>query len=137
MVIFTKDYHPLNHVSFASTHNLNPFTSIVLENGNRQELWPNHCVQGTKGSELHPELITLPTDKVILKGTLSNIDSYSGFGTQEDNTGLLQLLKKELVDVVYVCGLAYDFCVGYTAIDSAKNGFLTYIIKDASGSINA
>ncbi|EAR85289.1 isochorismatase hydrolase (macronuclear) [Tetrahymena thermophila SB210] len=137
IVVVTKDYHPANHISFAANHpGEKPFTNLILPNGKVQELWPHHCVQGTTGADLHKDLVTLPSDKIILKGQDANIDSYSGFGSEGENTGLLQYLKEQQVSTVYCAGLAYDFCVGSTAIDSAKNGFKTYIVEDGTGSIS-
>ncbi|KAL4492479.1 hypothetical protein ABPG72_005614 [Tetrahymena utriculariae] len=137
VVVATKDYHPANHISFAVNHpGEKPFTNLTLPNGKVQELWPNHCVQGTSGSDFHKDLVIQPTDQIIFKGKDANIDSYSGFGSQGEDTGLLQYLKGQEVSTVYCVGLAYDFCVGSTAVDSAKNGFKTYIVEDATGSIS-
>ena len=137
-VIFTTDWHSQNHVSFASNHpGGQPFTTITVpKTGLRQELWPCHCVQDTEGSRLHKDLVVRPEDSIVRKGVNEDYDSYSGFGCEHDQTGL----KRELTEVearrVFVCGLAFDFCVGSTAIDSALNGFDTYVITDACRSIS-
>ncbi|KAL4445941.1 hypothetical protein ABPG74_010933 [Tetrahymena malaccensis] len=137
VIIATKDYHPANHISFAASHpGEKAFTNLTLPNGKVQELWPIHCAAGTSGSDFHKDLVIQPSDQIILKGQDVNIDSYSGFGSQGEDTGLLQYLKQQEVSTVYCVGLAYDFCVGSTAIDSAKNGFKTYLVEDATGSIS-
>ena len=98
-------------------------------------MWPSHCVQGTRGAEFHPECPMLEGEILIDKGTLERVDSYSGFGTFTEQTPLLQELTKRGVSTIYCVGLAYDQCVGSTAEDGAKNGFKTYIIRDATRSV--
>lgn len=137
LIVCTKDYHPQTHVSFAQNHiNKDPFTTIALPNGKLQELWPVHCVADSHGSELHVSLVTYPSDKVILKGRENDVDSYSGFGSIGEHTGLLEFLHEHRISTIFICGLAYDFCVGSTALDSAANGFTTYIIANACGTIS-
>ncbi|EGR30126.1 hypothetical protein IMG5_141230 [Ichthyophthirius multifiliis] len=132
-VFITKDFHPQNHISFASNHpGKSPFTIIQLQNGKYQELWPDHCVQNTKGSELHQDLKVEENDIIINKGMHSNIDSYSGFGSEGDRTILLEKLQQFGINKIYICGLAFDFCVGQTVIDAAKNGFEVFVLKDAT-----
>jgi len=122
LVVTTQDWHPANHRSFASQHpGKKPFDIVTL-NGKEQPLWPDHCVQGTPGSEFHPDLVK--ADANFVKGTNPDADSYSGFF--DDNgvgTGLATYLREQLVTRVYVCGLAIDYCVKYTALDALKEGF--------------
>ena len=139
-VFITQDWHPTGHVSFASTHDKEPFTKVLntINHANKavvyeQDLWPTHCVAYSKGSEFHHELQTKPSDEIIRKGTLKGVDSYSGFGDSFDNkfekTNLDHLLKwNEITDVV-VCGLATDFCVQATALDALKYGYKVNVIK--------
>lgn len=137
LIIATQDWHPENHKSFASNHpNKNVFDVINL-NGLEQVLWPNHCIQGTFGAEFSSELNTKNISAIIRKGMNSEIDSYSGFfdNGKQNNTGLLGLLNDKKVSDVYVCGLAADYCVYYTAKDAVENGFKTYYIEDATKAI--
>lgn len=136
-VVLTKDYHPASHVSFAINHpGKQAFTTIELDNGVNQELWPIHCVAGSAGSDFHKDLIVTNTDTIIYKGKSEHIDSYSGFGAPGEHTGLVEFLTEKNVSTVYICGLAYDFCVGSTALDSVKHGFDTIVVTDASASIS-
>ena len=134
LVVATQDWHPPGHKSFASSHSgKNQFEKIVLD-GKDQVLWPDHCIQGSRGAELHPELRTNRLEAIFRKGMAINIDSYSGFydNGHRKSTGLAGYLKERLVDEVYVCGLAADYCVYYTAKDSIKEGFKTFYIEDAT-----
>ncbi|KRX01616.1 Isochorismatase-like protein [Pseudocohnilembus persalinus] len=136
-LVYTKDYHPQDHISFASNHpGKEPFTNLELENGKIQELWPDHCVIDKKGQEFHKDLdFDINKDILIHKGTNKNIDSYSGFGAQGDDSGLCQKLKDLQVKKIVVVGLAYDFCVGCTALDGPKYGFDTYLLRSATKSV--
>lgn len=98
-------------------------------------MWPTHCVQESFGSEFHPDLNIGDNDVIVKKGLLERVDSYSGFGNLPEDTGLNDKLKDEGISTVYVVGLAYDYCVGNTAADSAKNGYKTYIVMDATKAI--
>ncbi|CAI2378949.1 unnamed protein product [Moneuplotes crassus] len=136
-VYLTADWHPADHVSF---HENNPgtelFQEITLEEtGVKQVMWPTHCVQDKTGSEFHKDLEVSDSDVIVKKGTIRTVDSYSGFGTPPEDTGLNQLLQDEGITTVYVTGLAYDYCVGSTARDAAKNGYKTYVVTDATKSI--
>ncbi len=138
LVVATQDWHPTNHKSFASNHEgKKPFDKIML-GGLQQVLWPDHCVQGTKGAELHSELETLKIETIFRKGMDPEIDSYSGFydNGHRKNTGLAGYLRERMVKAVYVCGLAADYCVYFTAQDSIREGFLTYYIEDATRAID-
>ena len=125
LIIATQDWHPNNHLSFASNHkNKNPFEVVDLY-GLKQVLWPNHCIQGTEGANFR-------------KGMDKTVDSYSGFfdNGRKTNTGLSGYLKDKGVDEVYICGLAADYCVYYTAKDAKHEGFETYYIVDATKAIS-
>ncbi len=128
-VVATQDWHPAGHVSFAGSHDgRKPFEQISLY-GQPQTLWPEHCVQGTPGAELHPAIDWSTLDAVIRKGGDRAVDSYSGFrenhGPQGDrsSTGLAGWLHERGVDQVFVCGLARDVCVLWTAQDAVALGF--------------
>lgn len=137
IVIATQDWHPAGHESFASVHSKNPGELIDLH-GISQVLWPDHCVQGSKGSELAPGFDTDRVTKIFRKGTHKEIDSYSCFfeNDRKTTTGLVDYLKAEKITEVYVCGLATDYCVKYSALDAAALGFETYLIADASKGVN-
>ncbi|HET9825462.1 MAG TPA: bifunctional nicotinamidase/pyrazinamidase [Chitinophagaceae bacterium] len=134
LVVATQDWHPLNHKSFASNHQgKKPFDVIELR-GLHQVLWPNHCVQGSKGAEFSPQLDMTHAEAIFRKGTDPEIDSYSGFfdNGHLKSTCLEDYLRGKKVDQVYVSGLCGDICVFYTAMDSLAEGFETYIIEDAT-----
>ena len=135
-VAATQDWHPPAHVSFASRHEGRaPFDVITLY-GHDQVLWPDHCVQGTPGAELHTDLPLSRVNVIIRKGSDPRVDSYSGFrnnwnadGTRPP-TGLAGYLRELGIDNLYVCGLARDVCVKWTAEDAADLGFHTTVIWD-------
>ena len=138
MVIATQDWHPSNHGSFAASHpGKQPFEQIEL-NGLQQTLWPVHCVQNTQGAELASALNCDRIAKVFPKGTDAGIDSYSGLfdNGHRKSTGLGEWLKAQGITEVYICGLATDYCVKYTALDAAQVGFKTHFIEDASRGVN-
>jgi nicotinamidase/pyrazinamidase len=138
LVIATQDWHPANHGSFAANHpGRNVFEQIEL-NGLPQTLWPVHCVQGTPGAELATGLERGRIAKVFPKGTDAGIDSYSGLNDNghRKSTGLGEWLKAKGVTEVFVCGLATDYCVKFTALDAALLGFKTFFIEDASRGVN-
>jgi len=127
-VYLTTDWHPLDHISFASNHQgKNPFETITLPNGKVQELWPDHCVQNQAGASINKNLVTKPTDILIKKGQNSNVDSYSGFGTPPEDTGLEKDLRDRGIEKIFIVGIALDFCVKATAVDGAGKG-LFFII---------
>ncbi len=137
-VVATQDWHPSNHISFAKNHpGKKEFDTIELEN-NIQMLWPEHCVQGSAGADFHPELDLRPVDLIIRKGTNPNLDSYSAFFENDHKTatGLGYYLKGFGIKKVFLCGLATDVCVFYSAMDSAYLGFETYLIEDASKGVD-
>jgi len=139
LVVATQDWHPNNHKSFATQHpGKKQFETISLH-GLDQVLWPNHCMQGTKGAEFHGDLNMNKVEAVFRKGMNPDIDSYSGFydNGYKKSTGLAGYLRDRGVKKVYACGLAADYCVAYTAKDALKENFETYVIEDATRAIDA
>jgi nicotinamidase/pyrazinamidase len=136
LVVASKDWHPKNHGSFASTHEKKPGDVIELE-GLDQILWPDHCVQDSEGSEFVKGLKTDKIYKIIYKGTEENIDSYSAFfdNGHRKKTELDDFLKKEGVNTVYIAGLAADYCVKFTALDAVNLGYKTFVVKDATRAV--
>jgi nicotinamidase/pyrazinamidase len=137
-IVVTQDWHTPGHASFASSHaGKKPFETTKLRYGT-QVLWPDHCVQGTADSQLHKDL-ALPTAQLIIrKGFHKDTDSYSAFleADRKTSTGLAGYLKSRGIDEVYVCGLATDFCVAWTALDARKAGFKAAVIEDACRGID-
>jgi nicotinamidase/pyrazinamidase len=139
LVVATQDWHPNNHKSFATQHpGKKQFETISLH-GLDQVLWPDHCVQGTNGAEFHSNLSLHKVEAIFRKGMNPEIDSYSGFydNGYKKATGLAGYLRDRGVKKVYVCGLAADYCVAYTAKDALKENFETYVIEDATRAIDA
>ena len=137
-VVLTQDWHPRGHASFASTHGAAPFTTKRLDYGD-QTLWPDHCVQGTPGAALHPDLDTDTPFLILRKGMHAAVDSYSAFVEADGRTttGLAALLHARGVRRVFCCGLATDFCVAYSALDARAAGFDAFVIEDACRAIDA
>ncbi|HET8854639.1 MAG TPA: bifunctional nicotinamidase/pyrazinamidase [Salinimicrobium sp.] len=134
LVIATQDWHPENHKSFASNHpGRKEFETIKL-GGMDQTLWPDHCVQGTRGAEFHTDLQTNRIEAVFRKGMESKIDSYSGFfdNGHKKTTGLAGYLREKGAGEIFFCGLAGDICVYYSLIDALEQGFETGYIEDGS-----
>ena len=132
-IIQTQDWHPADHKSFASVHDgKEPYDTIELDYG-EQVLWPDHCVQGSKGAEFHPKLNTLKTQVIIRKGFRRDIDSYSTFyeNDQETVTGLAGYLRARGITDLYTVGLATDFCVKWSVLDGIDEGFQMHIVEDA------
>ena len=130
--VFTQDWHPKAHSSFASNHaGKSPFETVELEYG-VQVLWPDHCVQGTRGAELHDDLQTDPADMVLRKGFREGIDSYSAFFENDRTTptGLEGYLRTRGVEHITCVGLATDFCVYYSAVDAVRLGFGVSVLED-------
>lgn len=142
LVVATQDWHPPGHVSFASGHDgREPFETMTLHD-HEQVLWPDHCVQGTRGAELVTGLPWNRAAAIIRKGMDPRVDSYSGFrnnwgpdGTRPD-TGLAGYLRERGIQRVIVCGLARDVCVRWTAEDSVDAGFDTTLVWDLSRSVD-
>jgi len=136
-IVFTSDWHPAGHISFASFHKKDLYT--VIKNDNRSiTLWPDHCIGGTAGAEFYPGLMSEKADLLIRKGRNPEIDSYSAFyeNDRETPTGLTGYLKEHGIENVFLCGLAFDWCVFFSAVDSLKKGFKTYVIKDLTRAID-
>lgn len=132
-VIFTQDWHPKGHQSFASSHpGKEPFDTIHMDYG-EQTLWPDHCIQGSNGARFHPELNHHRANVIIRKGFRPNIDSYSAFyeNDRQSKTGLKGYLSERGIAHLFVCGLATDFCVKWTVLDGCREGFGITLIQDA------
>jgi len=138
VVAMTQDWHPKSHVSFHVNNKHRPeaelFAPLQLENGSSQVMWPAHCVQGSHGATFHKDLIAEDTDKIVQKGTSVEVDSYSGFfdNDHKRQTELAKILKAENITDVWVVGLAYDYCVGYSALDAYNEGFRVAVVEDAT-----
>jgi len=138
IVVLSQDWHPPGHVSFATSHaGRQPFERIVLEYG-EQVLWPDHCVQGTGGAAFHSGLSIPHARLVIRKGHHPKVDSYSAFVEADGKrtTGLAGYLREHGVGHVFLCGLATDFCVAWSALDAHKAGFDATVIEDACRAID-
>jgi nicotinamidase/pyrazinamidase len=143
--VFTQDWHPEDHLSFASQHDgKDPFTTTEMPYGT-QVLWPDHCIIGSDGAAFHPNLDTRHADLIVRKGFRREIDSYSAFfeNDRETPTGLEGYLRSRGVERVTLVGLATDYCVNYSAVDAAKLGFGVTVITtlcraiDLQGSLDA
>ena len=137
-VILIQDWHPPNHSSFAASHpGKQPFESIELAYG-AQTLWPVHCVQGSRGAEFHPSLHLPQAELILRKGFRPEIDSYSAFFENDRTTptGLAGYLKDRGLTRVFLAGLAYDFCVGYSALDARRLGLPAVVLRDACRAID-
>lgn len=137
-VILTQDWHTPDHGSFASTHpGTHPYQQIEMPYG-AQTLWPDHCVQGTPGAEFHPALQLSRAELILRKGFRPHVDSYSAFFENDRTTptGLAGYLRERGLTQVFLSGLAYDFCVGYSALDARRIGFEATVIRDACRAID-
>ena len=132
-VLLTQDWHPAGHVSFASSHaGRRPFDTIELPYGS-QVLWPDHCVQGAPGAQIAAALDLPHAQGVIRKGYHAHTDSYSAFleADRVTPTGLAGMLRERGIERVFLCGLALDFCVAWSALDARGAGFEAVVIEDA------
>jgi nicotinamidase/pyrazinamidase len=137
-IILTQDWHSPQHSSFASAHpGKQPFEQIELSYG-PQTLWPEHCVQGTRGAEFHPNLSLPQAELILRKGFCPDVDSYSAFFENDRSTptGLAGYLRERGFTRVFLAGLAYDFCVGYSALDARRLGFEAIVLRDACRAID-
>jgi len=137
-VVLTQDWHTPGHFSFASSHaGKKPFEQIERSYG-LQTLWPDHCVQGSHGAEFHPELKLTRAELILRKGFRRQIDSYSAFfeNDRKTPTGLGGYLRERGLTRVFLAGLAYDYCVGYSALDARLLGFEAVVLKDACRAID-
>ena len=132
-VVLTQDWHPASHTSFASNHpGTHPFDQVTLEYGS-QTLWPDHCVQGTPGADFHPSLEVTRAELILRKGFRPTIDSYSAFleNDKRTATGLAGYLRERGLRRIFLAGLAYDYCVRFSAVDAVHAGFEAIVIQDA------
>lgn len=137
-IVLTQDWHPANHSSFAALHSgRQPLESIELDYG-AQTLWPSHCVQGSRGAEFHPALHLPRAELILRKGFHAQIDSYSAFfeNDRTTHTGLAGYLRERGFTRAFFVGLAYDFCVGYSALDARRVGLEAIILRDACRAID-
>ena len=138
LVVATQDWHPANHISFASTHGKQPFVDTIEAPYGTQHLWPDHCVQDTTGAQIDPRLQIPQAELILRKGFRRDIDSYSAF-LEDDHTtptGLAGYLRERGLTRLFLCGLAYDFCVGFSAIDGAALGFECHVLEDLSRAVD-
>ena len=138
-IIFTQDWHPKDHLSFASIHEGKSPYDPIKGRGIGPILWPDHCVQGTEGANFAPRLNTVYATMILRKGHHQTIDSYSAFleNDKETETGLQSFLKSIGIDRVYLCGLALDYCVFYSALDARTFGFEVFYIIDLTKPVNS
>jgi nicotinamidase/pyrazinamidase len=136
-VILTQDWHPLRHISFATTHGKENYEIIEAPYG-PQTLWPEHVLQHTEGAAFHPALHIPHAELILRKGFRRHIDSYSAFLENDHRTptGLAGYLRERNLERLFLCGLAYDFCVRYSAIDGKALGLETIIVEDATRPVN-
>lgn len=137
-VVLTQDWHPANHSSFADNHpGTRPYESVKLDYG-RQTLWPVHCVQGTRGAEFRSDLHLPQAELILRKGYHAQIDSYSAFFENDrvTPTGLTGYLRERGLKRVFLVGLAYDYCVGYSALDARRLGLPAVVVRDACRAID-
>lgn len=139
-VVLTQDWHPHNHLSFASNHpGKNPGDEFTSEDGAiGPVLWPDHCVQNTKGAEFHEDLKVNLADKIIQKGMNPKVDSYSGFqdNDKKTETRLREYLNSMNIKRIFICGLALDYCCYFTAIDGVDFGFDVFFLVDLTQGID-
>ncbi|MBU2928325.1 bifunctional nicotinamidase/pyrazinamidase [Winogradskyella psychrotolerans] len=138
LVLATQDWHPKDHISFASNHNGKSNFDVIELHGQPQTLWPDHCVQGTEGAAFHPDLNTEKFEAIFRKGTVITIDSYSAFfdNGHLKSTGLAGYLKEKGTTELFLCGLAADICVYFSIIDAYNEGFNCTFIEDASKALD-
>ncbi len=140
-VLLTQDWHPARHISFATTHGRNPFPpegqAVIAAPYGQQALWPDHCIQGTPGAELHPGLHLPQAELILRKGFRPDVDSYSAFFENDRTTptGLTGYLRERGLTRLFLTGVAYDVCVGHSAIAAAHLGFETVVLEDLTAAV--
>jgi nicotinamidase/pyrazinamidase len=137
-IVLTQDWHPAGHGSFATAHEgRKPLETVEMPYG-EQVLWPEHCVQGTWGAELHPALDLPQAELILRKGFRPDVDSYSAFfeNDQRTETGLAGYLRERGLKRAFFAGLAYDFCVGFSALDARRLGLEAVVLPEASRAID-
>lgn len=137
-VVLTQDWHPARHISFATSHSGKKAFETIESAYGPQTLWPSHCVQGTAGVEFHPALYLPQTEVVLRKGFRPEIDSYSAFfeNDRATPTGLAGYLRERGLTRLFFAGLAYDYCVGYSALDARRLDFPSVVLRDACRAID-
>lgn len=137
LVIATRDFHPPGHVSFASRYGKPVHTAIETPFG-QQMLWPDHCVQGESGAELHAALNSTRIHHIVDKGLNREIDSYSAFfdNARQQQTNLHELLQQQKIHTIYVCGLATDYCVLFSVLDGLELGYEVVVVEDGCRGVN-
>jgi len=132
-IALTQDWHPTGHISFATTHGKQPFEDTIEASYGTQALWPDHTIQDTPGAELSPELHLPHAGLILRKGFRRDIDSYSAFleNDKRTSTGLAGYFRDKGITDLYLCGLAWDYCVGFSALDGKALGFNITVIQDA------
>lgn len=138
LVVFTQDWHPADHRSFATAHPGKKPGDVIDLAGVQQVLWPVHCVQGTFGAELRRDLDARPGDPIVRKGTDRNVDSYSAFfdNARKKETELHRLLQSHRIDEVHLVGLATDYCVRFSAEDALSLGYRTTVVTSLTRGVN-
>ena len=138
LVVATQDWHPKNHISFASGHPGKKAFDKIDQDGNEQTLWPDHCVRGSRGAMFHPELETDKIAAIFRKGMNPAVDSYSGFydNMHQISTGLSGYLRDKGASDLYFCGIAGDICVYHSINDAIGEGFRATLIEDASAPLD-
>lgn len=138
LVVATRDWHPEDHISFASAHPGTQPQDTIEHGGITQILWPDHCVKGTAGAAFHPDLDTTPINLILHKGAKTHLDSYSAFFENDKTTatGLESYLRGLGFERLFVVGLAEDVCVFFTATDARRLGFETTVVTDATRGVN-
>ncbi|MDO4763665.1 MAG: bifunctional nicotinamidase/pyrazinamidase [Flavobacteriaceae bacterium] len=136
-IIFTQDFHPKEHKSFAS-NNAKKIGDVIELNGIQQIMWPDHCIQGTWGAEFHDKIHSEKATYIIKKGTNIEVDSYSAFFDNQHlvDTGLSQYLQKKAIKKLEIVGLALDYCVKYSCLDALSEGFETYLHFKGTKAVN-
>ncbi len=132
-IAMTQDWHPEGHISFASAHGKQPFLDTVAASYGTQSLWPDHTIQQSRGAELSPDLDLPHAGLIVRKGFRKDVDSYSAFleNDHQTTTGLAGYFREKGITELYLCGLAWDYCVGFSALDGKALGFGTTVIEDA------
>ena len=136
-IILTQDWHPKEHSSFASNNSAEVYSNVEMDYGS-QVLWPDHCIQGSMGANFHENLNTDNSGLILRKGCNPKIDSYSAFFENDKNTttGLEGYLVKKEIKRLYLCGLAFDYCVFYSALDAVNLGFDVFVFQDLTKAID-
>ena len=137
-VLLTQDWHPVRHISFASTHGRQPFTDSIEAPYGPQALWPDHCLQGTPGADIHPGLHLPQAELILRKGFRTGVDSYSAFFENDrvTPTGLAAYLRERSLTRLFFAGVAFDFCVGHSASAAARLGFGSFVLEDLTAAVD-